>query len=256
MAVPLAVAMIIGASVIISAAILARSLVRVKTSDETIHVIGSARRQIRSDYIIWTGSVSETATTSSAAYLKLQRDAAKVHAYLVKKGILPTEIIADAVNVTTLYGKVKGEPNSAATDDGSSDSDAGKLYRPVVGYQLTQQIEVQSSSVDLVDGVSRASTQLISSGVPFTSNAPMYIYTKLSDLKITMQAEAAKDARERADQIARSSGALLGPLRSANMNTPIITPLYSNNDTDNGVDDTTALNKRITAIVSADYAVR
>ena len=146
---------------------------------------------------------------------------------------------------------MKGEPNTMAAED-----DTGKLYRPVVGYQLSQDVEVRSSSVDRVDAVSRQSTELISQGIPFESQKPMYLYTKLSDLKVEMQAEAAQDARARAEQIARSSGVGLGPLRSANMNTPVITPLYSTDQTDNGVDDTTALDKKITTIVSANYAVR
>ena len=126
----------------------------------------------------------------------------------------------------------------------------------MVGYQLSQDIEVRSASVDQVDAISRQSTELISQGIPFESQKPMYLYTKLSDLKVEMQAEAAQDARARAEQIARSSGVALGPLRSANMNTPVITPLYSSDQTDNGVDDTTALDKKITTIVSANYAIR
>ena len=96
-----AVALIVGASVVLSAVIVSRSLVRVKTSDETIHVIGSARKPIRSDFIIWTGTVTETAATSGAAYAKLQADTAKLRAYLITKSIPAAEIVPSAVNETT-----------------------------------------------------------------------------------------------------------------------------------------------------------
>jgi hypothetical protein len=97
---------------------------------------------------------------------------------------------------------------------------------------------------------------LISKGIPFASEPPLYLYTKLSELKVTMQAEAARDARARAEQIARSSGCRLGPLRFARMNVPQITPLYSDREWDGGIDDTSALDKRITAIVVAGYSIR
>jgi hypothetical protein len=89
-----------------------------------------------------------------------------------------------------------------------------------------------------------------------TAALPLHQNTKLSELKVTMQAEAARDARARAEQIARSSGCRLGPLRFARMNVPQITPLYSDREWDGGIDDTSALDKRITAIVVAGYSIR
>jgi hypothetical protein len=70
-----------------------------------------------------------------------------------------------------------------------------------------------------------------------------------------MHAEAAKDARERAAGIARAAGCRLGEVRYARMSAPSITPLYSSEESDGGVDDTTALEKKITAIVNVGYAV-
>ena len=49
----------------------------------------------------------------------------------------------------------------------------------------------------------------------FESQPPQYVYTKLSDMKVTMLAEAAKDARSRADQIASKSGCSVGGVRFA-----------------------------------------
>jgi hypothetical protein len=126
----------------------------------------------------------------------------------------------------------------------------------VVGYELSQNIEVRSHNVDLVDNLSRQSTELISQGVSFESQAPMYLYTKMSELKISMQAEAARDARNRARQIASNAGCRLGEVRFARMNVPSTTPLYAANEDDGGTDDTTALDKRITAIVVVGYGIR
>ena len=162
------------------------------------------------------------------------------------------EITVEAINVKTLYENIKSQSEYSGYE---SDESSG-VFRKVVSYQLSQTIEVRSDNVDLIDTISRGSTELISRGIPFSSSAPMYLYTKLSDLKVEMQAEAAKDARERADGIARAVGCKLGDVRYARMSAPSITPLYSSEESDGGVDDTTALEKKITAIVNVGYAVR
>jgi hypothetical protein len=233
-------------TLIVCTGLITRSLVRIKSKDELIHVDGSARKPIRSDFILWNGSLSQSAPTIAGAYAPLEASVSKVKTYLTAKGVAESEITPDAVSEEPLYEQVKNPRTGqyVATDH-------------VIGYTLSQTIEVKSHSVDLVDGLSRQSTELISQGVPFKSNTPMYIYTKLSELKVSMQAEAAKNARDRAEQIAESSGCRLGDVRAAKMFVPQITPLYSSEPSDSGnVDDTTSLDKNITAVVSVDYSIR
>lgn len=243
-------ALFLALALVLCAWILSRSWVRVRSGDEIVSVTGSARRAITSDFIIWNGTLSRTAKTPSAAYSALQNDVAKTRAYLVKRGVAAQEIVALAVDVKTLYVPRPPVPQGFSRGD---DSDT---IRPVAGYALSQSIEIRSSNVALVDTISRESTQLLEQGLSFSSQSPMYLYTKLSDLKVKMQAEAAADARARADGIAKSAGASLGAVRYARMTAPSITPLYSAQENDGGVDDTSALEKKITAIVSIGYAIR
>ena len=243
----LIVVVVIGVAWVTGAWILGRSFVRGRNSDEIIRVVGSARRPIRSDFIIWRGKVTRTAPQMARAYALLESDMGKVNSYLKSKGIPPKEIFPQAISTTTLYQRAANQ--NASTEDSST-------FRPVAGFQLAQEIEVRSYKIELLDDLSRQSSELISRGVPFESQAPLYIYTKLSDLKVTMQAEAAKDARERARGIAEAAGSGLGEVRWARMTAPSLTPLYSGNDNDEGVDDTTALEKKITAIVTIGYAVK
>ncbi len=248
------VAALLGIAFVVASFVLAGAYVRGHSTAETIRVIGSARRPIRSDFIIWTGRVTQSAPTVDAAYTALTADVAKVRAYLGAKGISAAEIVPAAIVTKTLYARTNTDRN--ANNDQANDAAGGVVYRPVVGYQLSEDVSVRSQSVDLVDSVSRQSTELISKGIPLESDPPQYLSTKLSDLKVTMQAEAARDARARAEQIAASSGCRLGAVRHANMSAPVITPLYSNALSDGGVDDTTSLDKRITAVVTIEYAVR
>lgn len=248
------IAALLGTAFVIAACVLAGALVRAHSTEETIRVIGSARRPIRSDFIIWTGRVTQSAPTVNAAYTALTANVAKAKAYLVEKGISAAEIVPAAIATKTVYARVNtdGSNNNGQPSDVSD----GAIYRPIAGYQLSEEFSVRSPSVDVVDSISRQSTELISKGIPFQSDPPQYLDTKLSDLKVTMQAEAARDARARAEQIAGSSGCRLGAVRHARMSAPVITPLYSNALSDGGVDDTSSLDKRITAVVTVEYAVR
>ena len=238
-------AVIIALALLACTTMITRSLVRIKSKDELIHVDGSARKPIRSDFIIWTGSLSQSAATIAQAYGPLEASVGKVKAYLIAKGVPAAEILPDAVSEEPIYEQVKNPKTGqyVTTDH-------------ITGYTLTQTIEVKSHSVDLVDGLSRQSTELISRGIPFKSETPLYLYTKLSELKVSMQAEAAKNARDRAEQIAASSGCRLGEVRAAKMFVPQITPLYSSEKSDNNADDTSSLEKNITAVVSVDYSIR
>jgi len=71
-------------------------------------------------------------------------------------------------------------------------------------------IEVSSSDIDKIETTSREVTQLIDRGIYITSHSPLYIYTKLPELKVQMLADASKDAYDRASQIAGHAGATSG----------------------------------------------
>lgn len=238
-------AVIIALTLLACTGMVTRSLVRIKSKDELIHVDGSARKPIRSDFIIWTGSLSQSAPTIAQAYGPLETNVGKVKDYLIAKGVPASEILPDAVSEEPIYEQVKNPKTGQYV-----------ATTHITGYTLTQTIQVKSRSVDLVDGLSRQSTELISQGITFKSETPLYLYTKLSELKVSMQAEAAKNARDRAEQIAASSGCRIGEVRAAKMFVPQITPLYASEKSDNGEDDTSSLDKNITAVVSVDYSIR
>jgi hypothetical protein len=244
-----AVAVIGGLTLIACCIILSNTLVRIRSQDEIIRVTGSARKPIRSDFILWKGRISLNAPTMEQAYRELKTAMQKTQTYLLAQGIAPAEILVNAIQTETLYAPIKRDPKLPPEN-------YENLLRPVVGYQLTQEIEVRSDKVDLVGEVSRRSTELISSGVPFESQPPEYIYTKLSDMKIAMLAEAAKDARARADQIALNAGCRVGEVRFARMGVLQITPIYSTAVSSEGINDTSSLDKAITAIVTMGFSIR
>jgi len=84
---------------------------------------------------------------------------------------------------------------------------------------------------------------------------PEYHYTKLAELKIDIQADAAKDAMVRDDKIAKATGRSLGPMRDARMGVIQITPKLSNQVSDYGINDLSSIEKEITEVVNASFEI-
>lgn len=132
----------------------------------------------------------------------------------------------------------------------------GVYSTKVDSYKLSQSIQITSKEVDKITELSRKSTELINSGVQFESMPPQYYYTKLADLKIQMLSLATEDAVRRAKQIAKSTGSSVERLKSASMGVFQITPLYSTEVSDYGINDTTSIDKEITAVVNCEFIIK
>lgn len=241
------VASILGVTAIISVSILTNALIRVKRAGELIHVTGSAHKIIRSDYIIWQSTITEEKPTVAEAYAKIKADAAQVQAYLIAQGIPSQEIFPLPIQTRVLHPPLEQGYNS---DDPS-------VVRPILGYRLIQRIQVRSNSVEKVDHIARNATELMRSGIPVTSEAPQYIYSQMDSLKLTMLNVAAQDARDRADRIAANCGSRAGELRYARTGVTQVEALSATDDvTDSGANDTSSFDKKVTAIVKADFSIR
>ena len=230
----------IAAATIVSSVILSRGFLKViKFTREQITVTGSAQRSIKSDYIMWSGVFSRRDADLSTAYKALQDDLAKVQTYLRSRGVNEKEIIVSQISTTTVYKK----------------NEKGHDTNDIQGYLLSQNVDIRSGDVDKITQVSRESTELIKQGVEFVSGAPEYTYTKLDELKIEMLANASENAKERAASMVKATGNTIGFMRSARMGVFQITPLHSTEVSDWGVNDTTSLEKKVTAVVSASFAI-
>ena len=213
--------------------------VKGKRGDQTITVTGSARKRITSDLVIWRSAISYQAPTLSEAYRSLAEAVPRVKAYMVSKGIAENQIVVSSISSQTLHGR---------SSDGVETSE-------ITGYSLRQELSVRSTEVEKIGQIAREATELINQGILLESMAPEYLYTKLGDLKIEMLAEAAKDAKRRAEQIAQSTDSSIGTVRTARMGVLQITAADSTDVSDSGMNDTSSLEKDITAVVNIGFAV-
>jgi hypothetical protein len=185
-------------------------------SNDIISVTGLGSRDFSSDLIVWEASYSGFSSTLRQASSEVDSTRAVVRKYLVGKGISPKEIVFSSVDINKEFRNWYDNEN--------------KHHSEFVGYRLGQTLTIESHEVEKVEQVSREVTELISQGIEVQSSAPQYYYTKLAELKIEMVAAATEDARMRAEQIAKNSGANLGDLRYAQMGVFQITAQNSSED--------------------------
>lgn len=225
--------------IVVAATIFGWSYSKSKKGDEAITVTGSAKKRIKSDLIVWSASITAQSAQISDAYKQLADNVPKVKKYLMDKGIPEANITISSIS---------------SVQEREKDSE-GNQSSKITGYSLRQSVEVKSTDVEKISQIAREATELINQGIFIESSAPQFIYTKLGDLKIEMLAEAAKDAKARAEQIANSTGNSISTVRSAKMGVMQITAADSNEVSDYGLNDTSSMEKDITAVVNVSFAI-
>ncbi|HEY3497843.1 MAG TPA: SIMPL domain-containing protein [Polyangiaceae bacterium] len=234
----LGIAMVAGLGLIGNALV---DAVRIRQKEQRITVTGSATRRIRSDFIVWEATVRSQDPALTAAYKKLATDVPVVVDFVKAHGIKPEDITVLSTSVQEVHPR----------------NEQGMERPEVVAAYITEQVvKVKSAEIPKVEQVSREATQLIDRGIYIHSDAPLYIYTKLAELKIKMLAEASADAKLRAEQIAINTGSRLAGLLNARMGVLQVNPEFSTEVSWDGNNDKTTLDKDVLAIVTASFAVR
>jgi hypothetical protein len=217
--------------------------VKIKNS-QFITTKGSTRKNVKSDLVVWKGSFTTEAPTLLEAQQKLKADASKVGQFLSSNGV--TNIIFKPIVI---------EKQEASVQIKTPADDVKQLTEQrTVGYQLTQSVRVESADVDRLAQLD--TTPLVEQGVLFTTELPEFIYSKVAEEKIEMLADATKDARARAEQIATQGSRTVASLHDAEMGVFQIAPLHSGDTSGEGMNDTSSLEKTITAVVTATFLLK
>lgn len=230
---------ILGSALVLSVLIFSLMWKSSKSADQTITVTGSAKKSIVSDLGIQRGTLQARNNDRKTAFQIVQQQMPTVLKFLQEKGFSKDQIEVFGINGYPVY---EVNSNGAQTSN-------------VLYYMYSQRFEVRSSDVNKIKELSVSLSSLVEKGLDMNADMPEYLYTKLDDIKIAVQAEASKNAMDRAEKIASSTGRSLGPLRNARMGVMQITPKNSNVVTDYGVNDVTSIEKDVTAVVSASFQI-
>ena len=207
-------------------------------SERSLSVTGSARKRIVSDLAVWKFSLKIEAPDLKSGYKTIQEGTQKALAFLTAKGFTEAEITQDAVNTEEQFKEVLLSGSKEHTIKESK------------GFTFSRLITVTTNKIEPVSKTCGQVTELIQDGYQVLSSPPSYHYTKLADLKVEMTGLAAKNARERADQIALHTKSVVSDVRSARLGVFQITRPESEDVSDSGISDTSSIEKDVSAVVS------
>jgi len=229
-------ALVLGLSFVICAKMFSTSF-----SNSSITVTGQANRVVESDNASWRFDISVRNASKSNAYEQIQKQIPVVVDYLKENGIKESEIEVLA-------------PNSYATY--RIDPKTGHGTQDVAYYNYSQPIKIKSYDVKKIQKLSVEIQGLIQKGVNISATQPEYYYSKLNDIKAGLLEEATKDAKERASKMLSATNDKVGKIRSVKMGVFQITPKDSNAVSDWGINDSSTIDKKVTAVANVVFQIK
>lgn len=175
-----------------------------RKGDRFVTVKGVSEREVKADLALWPLRYVATGNQLADLQKVLREQTAQIRGFLVNAGIAEDAIEIQGVEVTDVAAQAWRE---------------GPVRNRFI---VAQTLVVRSSDVDAIDAASRDLGELLDAGIVLAtdygpqSNAPNYLFTRLSEIKPDMIAEATRNARAAAAQFAADSDSRLGGIRRAN----------------------------------------
>lgn len=224
------------AAVVLAAGALAGGIAKLRSGSDALEVTGSAKRTVTADYAVWKAAVSAQSPTLAAANAELKRHADAVRAWLRSNGIADSLVTSKPFETEALREFINGTETPR-----------------LAGYRLTYRLQVAGADVDQVAKLALGTGELIDQGVPLVSDPLEYLYTGLATVRKELLAEATKDAKERAVAIAGAADAGVGRIKAVRVGVFQVTPRFSTEVSDYGVNDVSAREKDVTAVVRVEF---
>ncbi|MDD2305986.1 MAG: SIMPL domain-containing protein [Prolixibacteraceae bacterium] len=229
----------------ISALFIGRSLQRFKAEDRSVSVKGFAEREVKADLAVWIIQTRMANNDLMEGSKAIDEAKNKVIAFMLQNQIKQEEIVVEGIVVT--------DKKAQQYDNFQQ----GNAFR----YLITQNFQIRSNNVDLLQKVSRMTGELLQVGV-FLSNSdygnPLQFYfTKLNEIKPEMITEATQNARKAAQQFANENDSKLGSLKKANQGLfTIVDRTASLSGGEGGyASGTNDLFKKVRVVISAEYSI-
>jgi len=228
----------VGLLVVLAILISTRTIITAFSSN-TISVTGSAYEIVKSDKGSLNFNITVKRVNKNEAYNALLVQIKDVEKYLAEKGI--TSIERKTVN--GYYNYKRDEKTGAYTNIQES-------------YSLNQPIRISSTDVEKIKEISNDITGLISKGIDINVYDVSYDYSKLPELKVALLEKASLDAKARAESMLKATHNKVGAVQSIRMGVYQITPVDSTAVSDMGINDSSTIDKKVTAVANISYKVK
>lgn len=217
---------------------------RAVSGQQSITVKGLAEKPIKADTAEWTINIAVTDATQRGALGKLATELKAVEAFLDKQGLPRDSWKVDVESISDHYDEVfvKDTPRQVRN-----------------GFDAYQSVHVASKDLAKITEANKALLQLRADGHPISASSPQYLVSNLEEVKMSLIADATKNARTRATEFVKQDGVKVGVMKSASQGAFYILPVSGGTeDADNsygGVYDKSTIDKTARVVVTIVYNI-
>jgi hypothetical protein len=217
---------------------------RAVAGQQSITVKGLAEKPIKADSAEWSISVDVTAETQAEALQAVAKERKVVEAFLAKQGFATENITADIETINPHYEEIfiKDTPRQIQK-----------------GFDAYQTIRISTKELAKITAANKAFLQLKAENHPDSALPPNYLVSDLESVKMSLIADATKNARARATEFVKQDGVKVGVMKSASQGAFYILPVGKNNDdTDNsygGINDKSTIDQTARVVVTIVYNI-
>ncbi len=234
--------LLVGAGAALGGYFVGQGFYQGRRADRYVSVKGLAERYVKADLAVWTLSFSATGADISAVSTVSERDRDLVRTFIAKSGFTDHEIEPLPTRVNDQFANLMGPPNVEAARR----------------YVITAGFEIRTTKVDAVREASQLTGDLIRQGVvldgrPIESGVanPAYLFTRLSDIRPSMLAQATRSARALAQQFAADSNSHLGAIRRATEG--VFQVMSRDGEVPNPTEERGSIEKKLRLVSTIDY---
>jgi hypothetical protein len=212
-----------------------QGLEQAQTGNRSVTVRGVAEREVKADLVLWPIRFTVAGNDLGTVMAQVDTNIGLVRNFLTVAGFKSDDIQVQKLEVTDVLAQQYPPQNYTSR------------------YIINQTISLRTTDVERVQTASRQMSGLVKQGVLLQDwRGPIYIFTKLNDIKPAMIAEATASARKGAEQFANDSHSGLGGIKEATQGYFEIQPRDETGDTD----EKSQINKRVRVVTSVSYLLK
>lgn len=237
-------ALILSLGFIISAGVMGYALKQFNSTKNSITVKGLAEKPIQADSARWEINLqtNHTSDTIPEAYQLLDQQMKELQAFFVEHGFKAADMQLGNKSSQSYYEEV--------------DNGEGRTTREFKGYIALQSLVVSSRDIKKIEQAAKDAYVLDEKGIAI-SQKPEYLVSNLEEIKMSLIANATKNAHNRANEFAKVGGVNVGIMRSASQGAFYILPESGSDDDSDygGAYDKATINKIARVVVTINYAI-
>ena len=215
---------------------------RAVAGQQSITVKGLAEKPIKADSADWTISIGVSDATQAGALEKLAQERQLLEAFLAKQGLEGASINGEVENLGPHYDEVfiKDQPRQVQN-----------------GFDAYQNLRVATKDLAKITQANKNLLQFKAENRPVTAQPPKYLVSNLEAVKMSLIADATKNARARATEFVKQDNVKVGVMKSASQGAFYILPVGGDagDDSYGGVNDKSTIDKTARVVVTIVYNI-